>query len=265
MKNWLFAFDLDGTVVNKFDPMHPTLIELLHSFHHQGSKIAFVTGRMFSYANYALKDLKIPYYLALQNGADILKMPGKQLIKRNYLQIKAIQDRLKKTDIPYIVYSGIDHGDFSYFQKSLFSEDDLLYLEELKKINQKPWKEFMSIEELHELQVPLIKFFGQKEQLESLQQQFSDFQSSVINDSVDPNRSIFLLTDQRASKGSVIQFFREELRPQKIIVAGDDLNDVPMFLEADYSIAMPHGPIKLKRIASEIVQDSLHATLKKFL
>ncbi len=261
----ILALDLDGTIVEKLNPVHPEMAAFLKEFYKQGIIVSFVTGRMFSFANYALKEIDFPYILALQNGADILQMPGKKLLKRNYLSLNKLIDRLKTIQIPYILYSGVDSGDFSYYQKNLFTKDQLTYLNELKKISSKPWVEYTSIEEVAHLSFPLVKFFGLKEDLLPLEDVFSDFSARVIQDSVDPAQSILLLTAWNANKGGVVAFLRDQYRSKQVIAAGDERNDIPLFLAADYSIAMPHAPYELKEIADEVVEINLKESLKKFL
>lgn len=261
----MIALDLDGTVVQRFNPIAESMINLLHHFHKNGAQIAFITGRMYSFANLALKFVDFPYILALQNGADILKMPSKILLKRNYLEIKDLIPILKGINVPYIIYSGIDNGDFCYYQKNNFKEETLIYLEELKKISIKPWKEYQSLEEVADLSVPLVKFFGKEEELLPLVQVFGDFSATVIQDSVDPKKSILLLTSSEASKGKAVHFLKKIILPDKVIAAGDDRNDLPLFSEANYSIAMAHAPDELKDKASEVVSKSLEESLRKFL
>lgn len=263
--NIILALDLDGTLVDRFNPISENMISLLRLFQKQGAKIVFITGRMYSFASLALKFVDFPYILALQNGADIVKMPSKILMKRNYVLVKELIFRLKEIKVPYIFYTGIDKGDFCYYQKSIFNQKDLVYLEELKKISQKPWQEYHSLEEIADLSVPLVKFFGCEKELIPLEKIFSDFSASCIQDSVDKRKSILLLTSPEASKGKAVHFFKEMFCPSMIIAAGDDRNDLSLFSEADYSIAMPHAPDELKRKASEVVSKSLEESLKKFL
>jgi hydroxymethylpyrimidine pyrophosphatase-like HAD family hydrolase len=259
------TLDLDGTIVHRLDPIDPELVILFKQFNQKGAKVAFVTGRMFSFAHRALKDLDFPYYLALQNGADILKMPGKLLLQRNYLKIEPILLTLKKLQVPVIFYSGFENGDFCYYQKSRFTPQELVYLEELKKINPIPWKEFFELEEIAHLSVPLIKFFGKEKDLIPLIEIFKGYSAQVIKDSVDPAQSILLLTAPCATKGDVVKFLREKLHATSMIAAGDDRNDISMFLQADYGIAMADAPSELKEVAHEVVSETLKKSLRKFL
>lgn len=261
----ILALDLDGTVVNQFNPISFELVDLMKEFQLKGALIAFVTGRMFSYAHIALKDLDFPYLLALQNGADIVKMPGKSIISRSYIQVKDLQRKLQKVQVPYILYTGIDQGDFCYYQKNLFNKSELIYLEELKKISVKPWREYQAIEEVGDLSIPLVKFFGTKEELIPLELYFFEYSAKVIKDSVDPSKYILLLTSPNASKGQVIKYLKDFKEDSFVIAAGDDRNDIPMFLEANYSIAMPHATEDLKKVATETVAKSLEHSLRKFL
>jgi hydroxymethylpyrimidine pyrophosphatase-like HAD family hydrolase len=69
------------------------------------------------------------------------------------------------------------------------------------------------------------------------------FQVAQIRDPFSPGYQILLVTDRLASKGlSLREVMVIEGRGKKVIVAGDDENDVSLFEQADFKIAMPHAP-----------------------
>lgn len=243
----LIALDLDGTVTGERHLVAPEMAQGLKQISEQGWQIAFITGRVFAYAWPVLQCFSFPYLLAVQNGADILEMPEKKRLKRNYLSSSIVSeiDRLyqsQKED--FIIYAGIDVGDFCYFRDSRFSPKLLDYLEILKKMSAAPWKKC----DFHfdkTLSFPLIKCFGEEEAMMRMNGNLKNLEgveASWIRDPIDKSLFLNLVTDKDANKGKVVRYFKERTPFPVVIAAGDDRNDIPMLEEADVSIVIENAP-----------------------
>jgi len=79
---------------------------------------------------------------------------------------------------------------------------------------------------------------------------------AIINQVLDPfvkGVHLLLVTDRLASKGaSLTELTHSYGRGEKVIVAGDDLNDRSLFAVADVKIAMAHAPASLQAEADLI-------------
>lgn len=244
----LLTLDVDGTLTDKNHHIDPSIIVYLHNLHLSGWTIAFVTGRSFVYAQKNLEGIPFPHLLAVQNGADILSMPDKTLIDQNYLR-STIFSKLDKyyQDIPedYLVYSGVEGGDYCIYRRQNFSAVALDYLGKLKSLTPFGWLDVEDFKELKQQQFPLIKGFGTKEHMFALEKNLMplSISTSVIVDPIDPKLHLCLITESNVNKGAVIQKLKEKLQLQgPVIAAGDDRNDIPMLKLADIAIAVEGAP-----------------------
>jgi hydroxymethylpyrimidine pyrophosphatase-like HAD family hydrolase len=160
----------------------------------------------------------------------------------------------------FLIYSGLEMGDFCYYRRSKFSPFYLEYIEKLKKISASEWIEIDSIEEIKQTKFPLIKCLGPHFALQKIWGKFLDDKtvaSSLITDTVDSNLSILLLTERGVDKGAVLKKIKEKCMWNcPIIAAGDDNNDITLLQVADIGIAMKTGSKDLLMHADIIAKSS---------
>ncbi len=248
----VIALDIDGTSAERGKVIHPTLSAYLEKLSLEGWIIYFITGRMLSFAKKAFESLKFPFYLALQNGADIIEYPSRRLLYRSYIPSRVALKIDRKCS--FVIYSGFETGDFCYYVPNSFSEKEHLYLDKLKKVGGEEWVPLDSFKDKKlQKEVPLIKGFGQLEALERVEKLLIDYSTSTIKDTVDPTLYIMLVTSKEADKGIAIDHLRQRLKVPKsapTIVAGDDRNDIPMLKKADIAIVIKGAPKELHSLAT---------------
>ena len=271
MNGWI-ALDIDGTVTDARHSIPVAVRSYLKKLVQEKWNVMFLTGRTFAYSFSALKELDFPYTLAVQNGADILKMPEKRILFQNYLAASILPEmeqiyKGRKED--YLIYAGVEHGDFCYYRPKRFSPELLAYLEEIKALSPEPWKAMDSFTFSHETRFPLIKCLGKEEEMREVQkklQKSAALQVSLIRDPMTQELFLNLITGREATKGKALQRLGSK---GKIIAAGDDRNDLSMFEVANVSIAMETAPQEVldraDLIAKNASQQGIIAALEQAL
>lgn len=258
MKGYI-ALDIDGTLTADFDHLPDPVVEILHELHHKGYQLLFLTGRTWTLAAKTLATITFDYYFAIQNGADIIKMPSKTLLHRNYLDVEVVQAietiyAGEKED--FIVYSGFEQGDFCYYRPQRFSARMLKYLAMLEKMTKTPWQKDFTFPQGSAF--PLLKCFGSEKEVWRLFERLQALpvNATVIKDPLDPELHLILVTHPQANKGDALEYLVASFGEHKpIIAAGDDLNDVAMLNKAQIKIVMKTAPASMHAMA-DIVADS---------
>lgn len=245
----IFALDIDGTLTDHLEEIDPKVAEALKEWA-KDWQVALLTGRIFSFAWKILKSLDFPYVVAIQNGADIISMPGKTKLAQNYLTpeiLPAVEAAYQGEKEDFIIYSGIDEGDFCYYRPGKFSPQLLPYLQKLESLSAAPWKE-SDFQFSPKMRFSLIKCFGKEEAMQRVHEKLkkiSGIEVSMIRDPVDPSLFLNLITHPHANKGEVVTFLRNHFQIPLVIAAGDDRNDLKMLKEADIRIVIDKAPAEV--------------------
>jgi HAD superfamily hydrolase (TIGR01484 family) len=251
------ALDIDGTVTDATHRVPAPVADFLHEMHAGGWELMFITGRTFSFAIHALHVFTFPFYLALQNGADIVHMPSKQLVARYYLDgaiVHEVEKLYKGISEDFILYTGYERGDFCYYRPKRFSQRLLAHLHKIMPLSQEPWKEVDDFALDAGETFPLIKCLGEKGEMERLAQALEDLPrtaTTMIRDPLDDDRIYLnLVTHEQATKGKALMRAIEESDNRGVIIAaGDDLNDISMLEAADFKIVMENAPLEMHSMA----------------
>jgi hydroxymethylpyrimidine pyrophosphatase-like HAD family hydrolase len=250
------ALDIDGTITGKDHLIPDHVASYFTSLHQEGWQFIFITGRIFSFAMTTLTKLSFPFFLGVQNGADLLLMPETKPVSQTYFQgelISFLDDLYRDREGDFIIYSGFQKGDFCYYRPQNHSEQIRKYLDKLMTLCPEPWQPLDTFDKLKDQKFPLIKCFGLEQSCYQLQEEllaFGNLETSVIKDPMSPGLYLLLITDEKANKGSSVIHLVEKFNlPSPLIVGGDDLNDIPLLKVGDVTIAMEGAPTRLTRIA----------------
>ena len=250
------GLDIDGTLTNEHHVLPDLVVSFLTQLHNQGWHLVFITGREYVYAMQALSALNIPFYLALQNGADLIKMPERLHLKSFYMEsslVDQLQGVFEKASLDFLLYSGFEKGDFCYFRPSKHSQEILELLKAMEKRSAKPWKVVEDFHIKHQNAFPMIKAFGKEQDFIELEPSITKEHPvnfvSITNPKA-PSYSFLLITHALATKKEALKYFMQRFDlPRPLIVAGDDHNDRDSLEFADVRVVMENAPQSLKALA----------------
>lgn len=260
-KGWI-ALDIDGTITDATHHAPKEVVRFLHSVVDGGWEIVFITGRAFSFCYQVIKEFNFPFYLAVQNGADILFMPEKKLIARHYLDnqvIAALEKAYQGEKEDFIIYAGFEHGDFCYYRPNRFSPAMANHLEKIIALSPDPWKAVKDFEFEAKFSFPLAKCLGTKEMMTRINaklQSFSGASSTMIHDPLGGGDAyLILVTTKEATKGKALCRIKQMIgKGGPTIAAGDDLNDISMLQEADICVVMEAAPPEMLPLATVVAR-----------
>lgn len=261
-KRGIIALDIDGTITDEHHLIPDAVAQYLHDLSHQWV-IFLITGRSLIFAESSITKLNFPFTLAVQNGADIFRMPAKDLLMRHYIArptLQKIETRLQTEPDDFIIYSGFEKGDICYWRPEKVSPKLKRHFEKLQRYSSADWIEVGSYEEIEQKAFPLIKYFGPPAELEKIAadlQVTKGINAPVIRDPMDPSLSMVLITDEEANKGQALEKMKlYDGLDLPIIAAGDDQNDLPMLEKATVRIVIETAPHAMHHYADILAKPS---------
>ena len=252
---WI-ALDIDGTITLDKYSVPKEVKSYLKKLSLEGWNIALATGRPFAFAQMALSEFDFPYLFLGQNGSVALEMPQKKLLFKAYIpatSLQVMEEAYRGMRSDFLIYAGYDQGDFCFWRKRRFTDEEVQYIMDLQKRQHEKWKEVDDFSSLPLDSFPLIKCFGAKGEMERVEQRLKHsqkFEVAKIRDPFVEGTFILLVTDIHTSKGKSLTKVIDLLgRGSHVIAAGDDENDVSLLEVADIKIAMAHAPPRLQEVA----------------
>ncbi len=258
---WI-ALDLDGTITDHTHHAPKEVVQFLHDLQQQGWEIVFITGRTFSFAWHIVQAFDFPYYLSVQNGADIILMPEKQLVARHYLDeriLPVLEEAYLGKEEDFLVYAGFENGDFCYYRPERFSP---VFSDHIRRkimpLSPEPWQSRKDFHFGKNFSFPLAKCLGNRDSMFAVNKtlhEYSECSATLIRDPLGDNIYLILVTAKLATKGNALKTIQQVTgKKGKTIAAGDDLNDISMLQVADVKIVIETAPAEMHSMASIIAK-----------
>ena len=258
----LFAFDIDGTLLDNNSNLPYSSIDAIKKLEDAGIKVVLASGRVFSSVKHIQKLLGITGPIVSTNGS-LISFDGEQIYKSYYIDSELL-DKLYEFCIEYNL-------DFHFYDEENYYSNRL-NLDRIKHL--KIENDFGM-----NYQVDLIIKSDPVSYLKSQGKKAVKFQVSGIDEKAKPREYfIDLLVDKfghdlyitasgdhlieignkNATKRTSIEKISEKLGiyNSEIAAIGDAYNDIPMVNGAEIGFAMRNAKDELKDIADVIVSDN---------
>jgi len=255
----IIALDIDGTITSHRYLLDPAMTVYFNRLIQDHWCLVFISGRAFATALPVLSSLTGEYYLAVQNGAALYRMPRVEQVKKHYLSTESLvtlEALFGQEKQGLLVEMGAERDDVCYYKPQDFSEEDKTYLQKRMAMSPHPWIAVQNFNDLAISGFPAGKFFALQHKAEDLAQKLhlmTPYRATVIRD---PWRSGFCLAHINAagaSKGTILdEVIALHSMRLPVIVAGDDYNDLPMLEKGDVKIVIEHAPASMHAIADVI-------------
>jgi HAD superfamily hydrolase (TIGR01484 family) len=265
MAQGIIALDIDGTLVQRHQPLSRHLSEFLTSLYHDGWQILFATGRTIRWSLEHLSSLPFPFFLAPYNGACLYSFPDGAVLSSAFMNRSGVLS-LEQYSAAFgsVIYEAQGDERILYTEKS-FPSPILSHLRNRQLGQNELWSVIDSLTDLPEMEIAGIRFFLPPHEAQQLSRSLSTttaLRAPTMKDSYNEALRIVQVTAPGASKGRALHMLRTSLPTLPVIAAGDDMNDIDLLAEADVGIAMASAPDELKRLASFVARPGEDAIIE---
>lgn len=253
----VFISDLDGTLLDQSALLPEKSREILTRLIEAGLPLTIATARSWQSSRVALNGLQLKLPVVTYNGALILDPVSEQVIHAeifNQQQKWELFERCKKLAGSPLVYARIDGKDHVSWQKGQETEGILQYIGD--RSNDPRLRGVNTPEELLQGDVLHFTVIDTRDALTPVFEQLKDFPGihlNIQNDVYHVNEFWLEIMPSNATKAHGVEALSEHLGKKKIIVFGDNVNDMPMFRIAAEGYATANATDELKALATSVI------------
>lgn len=266
----LYVSDLDGTLLTSDVQVSEESTNILNRLIDDGLLFTVATARSVASVRPILKEINLNLPVILMNGVFVHDLKkGKALFSAGIQ--KADAEKIIKLTEKY-------DGHPFFFCKN--KDELLVYFTDLPLREQRDYynernnltdKRFCKVDALkvHENDIPVyFSFLDTKERLLPLYDEIikTDNISCVFyKDSYTEQLWFLEVFSRDASKPHGVEMIKEMTGAERVVVFGDNLNDIPMFKRADECYAVQNARDEVKKIASGVIGHHNENGVAKFI
>ena len=242
MKYELFAFDLDGTLLDSEGQLSPATLDFLNTLKAK-ARFTLVTGRSLFSARPYIEALGIEIPVVLYHGAVVFHTREKRVLYEARLPSSVVQKVLvvaQNFPVDVQLYRSVD--------------DPCIYVRRISpQIEEFVKKEGLPVRVIHDWAKVLggdplkLLFIGQAEVLLELCEALKGLPATVVRS----ERNYLEVLPHGVSKGAGLAWLCEWLGIplERVVAVGDHESDVSMFERVGLGVAMAHAPEIVRRKA----------------
>ena len=254
----LFATDLDGTLVDRQDGIHPRDLEAIATARARGVVVTIATGRLTSKTHPVARALGLDTPLVCADGGVLACSTTERVLRRRFVPTDLaaqILESFRRAELASFVMTpavihGCDRGvsHHPYLQgwaRSITTHNDLLSAAAWRSEEQGAIM-LVGIGDEHAAKAVVTSLASHDALIDTVS--FPGASGRVVRVMV-----------KGASKGAALAELASELEiePAHVAVAGDWLNDLSMFQFAGRSFAMPHAPPEVRAAATHALEHDI--------
>jgi hypothetical protein len=252
----LYITDLDGTLLNYAAKLKPRAAEMLNRQIKNGVLFSFATARRFQTAGQIMSDVDMKIPVITMNGVFLVDPQTGEKISSERIPECGIEAAKKfiiaNSETP-LVYAHVNSVERVSFLKK--SHRAVQNFNDTRKDD--PFRYACdSYDELFAGEIHYITFLNPESKISSLNSIFNHkngFSAVTYMDTYAKNLRFYEAWSAGVSKATAALKLKKLVGADKIIVFGDNLNDIPMFEIADESYAVENAVDELKAIATGII------------
>lgn len=258
----LFVSDLDGTLLGKGAefPFGKNLPQRINALAAKGVRLTYATARTIQSAKDILAGIPFTAPVALMNGVLIRDMNRGEYLSAAYLTVETasfILEKMREQNIHPFVYALHDGVLSTSYTEPVNRYMQAFINERVRKYN-KPFTRLERIShavtgENSVIYVVAIDTCGALRDIHRILSADKRLKCAFYKDSYEPDLWYLEVFSASASKGAAVHHLKELTGAEKVVVFGDNGNDLPMFAESDFSAAVENASEEVKAAADIVI------------
>ncbi|MBO7473773.1 MAG: HAD family phosphatase [Ruminococcus sp.] len=252
----LYISDLDGTLLDPKPEITARTAEVINALTARGMYFTFATARSIYSALPITSALDINVPCILMNGVSIYDIKNNSYIKSEFIDPEVSAELLriyKRHGVECFMYR-IEEGALICYYSELTSRVMRSFAEVRKHEYKKPFVQ-CRLEDYADGYTVYFTTRGRYEELLPVKleaEKIAGIDHAFYLDVYDDSWYLELFS-HKASKSNGLRFLREKYGFDEVAAFGDNLNDLPLFAEADIKIAVGNARDEVKAAADYVI------------
>lgn len=269
--NTLYISDLDGTLLNTKSVLSDFTKETLNSLINQGMMFSVATARTTATVMKIFSEVSLSLPVILMSGALTYDSKSKKYINVKYLN-KDLSSRvfevLENNQISAFVYT-LEDNYIHAFHKKLDNSFTRKFRDDRLGSGYKSFHEIDNYNNLSMSMAPMLIMvmdsFEKITKAHGLIKELQGITTYCYRDVFDKNLGYLEIYAENTSKAEAINNLASSLAVDRLVVFGDNLNDLPMFEIADEAYAVGNAFPEVKAAATAVIGANHEDGVARFL
>ena len=253
----LYITDLDGTLLGDNARLSAYTRDTLNSLIAKGLLFSFATARSIVTASQCVAGLKLQGPVILGNGTFVSQYPSGQMYRTAAMaeeQKHVMLTLLEREQAPILSFAMIDGRERVSWIKGRENGGVKRYLQDRKgDVRLRPVETFEELGRGQVTSLTVVEEEGRTRYLKGLCEALPGYDVSLMADTYHPQDWTVSICLAGISKATGLDMLRDMLDVDKIVVFGDNLNDLPLFAAADECYAVANAKDELKAVATGVI------------
>ncbi len=274
LEKTLFISDLDGTLLGKGAafPEGFNLRTRINELTKKGLRLTYATARTIQTVKDILADITFTAPVALMNGVVIRDMNRGEYINAEYMTketVLSLLSEMKEHHLSPFVYT-LRNGELATSHIEGLNPFMTAFRDERIQKYNKPFTVIDRVEDTAKddrsvIYVVMMDTYEALAEMYSLIRKNPALQCAFYKDSYAPGIWYLEVFSANASKGAAVRRIKEITGAEKLVVFGDNTNDLPMFAESDFSCAVSNASDEVKASADLVIGSAEEGGVINFL
>ncbi len=261
----LYVSDLDGTLIRSNEQSSDFTNDTINSLVASGVLFSYATARSYHTARKVAGGIKAQIPLVVYNGTMIVDNSDGSFLYKNFFgeEVHELIDDFISCGVYPVIYSLIENVEkYSFVVGKCMRETEEFLNSRQGDIRENP---IHNPADLHKGEIFYVMCIGDEEKLSSLNDKYKDTHHCIFQKDIYSGDRWLEILPKEATKANAIKELKKMLDCDKLVVFGDGINDMEMFLLADEAYAMENAAPELKAVATAVIGNNNDDAVAKWL
>ncbi len=272
MEKTLFVTDMDGTLLGADSRVSDVSARIISELSNRGALITVATARTPATVEPLLADTFTTLPAIVMTGASMWDREDRRYVSQHYISgyvASEVETMFGRYNVNPFVYTFGNDGILDVYYRGVMTNKDQLFFDERKEMT---LKRFHVNEPCCDCRPDndIVLFFamGERERVFALAdelRQRGDCSVSCFVDIFGADTGILEVFAPRVSKAEAVKRLAQQVDADRVVVFGDNLNDIPMMKIADVAVAVGNAQPEVKDIATVVIGNNTDDAVARYI